>query len=510
MSLSTKLSTRRGVRGVTASAEPPHYGWMGAGGGRSRFVRAPLEFRGSTTQACGLWPFATGAATPLVGVPLGRSLINDATVCCDPLSWFQEANLIHNPSCFILGKPGLGKSSVIRRMPLGLAGYGVLSMFLGDTKGEHVDLVRAMGGRVFRLGPNRDSINVLDISQALEAERRLRSAGFREQANEVRADAERRRLILVETLISIARKGVPVTDRETAIIGEALTLLERDSDAPPVLPDLVRLIESRPEELRRVALDRGDEVRYQDITENLVVSLRGLTGQGQVGEIFSRQSTVKLDLDRSCVFDISAVRGDDSLLAAALVVCWSIGFSAVTIGQVLYECGLEPLRHWFIPLDELWRPIRAGRGMVDRVDELTRLNRQWGVAQVPCTHTMSDLVSLPNAADAEKARGFVERAGMIICGGLPKREMKLLAEVVDMSAEEVRTLTGWQDPPNWDQDGADAPPPGRGNFLIKVGGRPGIPIHVALTAAELSLNDTNKLWHQRSRLQLDDTKEGVV
>lgn len=489
--------------------ETPHYGLTGPGGGRSRFVRAPLEFRGSTTQVCGLWPFATGTATPMVGVPLGRSLINDATVCCDPLSWFQEANLIHNPSCFILGKPGLGKSSVIRRMSLGLAGYGVLSMFLGDTKGEHVDLVQAMGGRVFRLGPNRDYINVLDISQALQAETRLRVAGFRDQADEVRADADRRRLILVETLISIARKGVPVTDRETAILGVALQLREQRGGIP-VLPDLVTLIESRPEELRHVALDRGDAVRYQDITENLVVSLRSLTGRGQVGEIFSRPSTVKLDLDRSCVFDISAVRSDDALLAASLVVCWSLGFGAVTVGQVLYECGLEPLRHWFIPLDELWRPIRAGQGMVDRVDELTRLNRQWGVAQVPCTHTMSDLVSLPNPADAEKARGFVERAGMVICGGLPKREMKLLTEVVDMSAQEVKTLTGWQDPPNWDQDGKDAPPPGRGNFLIKVGGRPGIPIHVTLTPAELALNDTNKLWHERSRLQLTDTKEGVA
>ena len=90
--------TRQPRERTARSAEPPHYGWPGLGGGRSRFVRAPLEFRGSTTQVCGLWPFATGTATPMVGVPLGRSLINDATVCCDPLSWFQEARLIHNPS----------------------------------------------------------------------------------------------------------------------------------------------------------------------------------------------------------------------------------------------------------------------------------------------------------------------------------------------------------------------------------------------------------------------------
>jgi hypothetical protein len=487
-------------------ADPPSRGWSGPGGGRSVLVQSPLEYRGSTMQVCGMWPFATGSGTPMIGVPLGRNLINGATVCCDPISWFQDAKLIHNPSCFILGKPGLGKSSVLRRMSLGLAGYGVLTMFLSDTKGEHVDMVNAQGGRVFRLGPNRDYINVLDISQAQQAERRLRDAGFPEQADEVRADAERKRLILVETLITLARKGSSVTDRETALVGEALAMLDSSSEVPAVLPDLARMIESRPEQLRSVAMDRGDITRYQDITENLVVSLRALTGRGRLGEIFSRQSTVTLDLDRSCVFDLSGVAGgDDSLLAALLAVCWALGFGAITIGQVLAECGLEPLRHWFVPLDEFWRPLRAGEGMVDRIDELTRLNRQWGVGIAPCTHTMSDL-ELPSAAETAKARGFVERAGMVICGGLPKREMALLTEVVSMSEAEIKTVTGWQDPPNWDQTGTDAPPPGRGNFLIKVGGRPGIPFHVALTQAELSLNDTNKLWHQRSQLQLDTTE----
>jgi len=481
--------------------EPPARGWPDIGGGRSAVVEAPLEYRGSTVQVCGMWPFSTGNGTPKIGVPLGLSLIDNDTVCCDPLSWFQLAHLIHNPSCFILGKPGLGKSSVLRRMSLGLDGFGVLSMFLGDTKGEHVDLVQAMGGNVFRLGPNRDYINVLDISPAINAERRLIAQGFLEPGREVRADAERKRLILVETLVTISRKGAGVSDRETAIIGEALSLLDRASDAPPVLADLVSTIEARPPQLRTIAMDRGDLGRYQDVTENLIVSLRGLTGHGRLGESFSRQSTVNVELDRSCVFDLSGVSGgDDSLLAASLVVCWAVGFGAITRGQVLAECGLEPLRHWFVPMDELWRPLRAGEGMVDRVDEVTRLNRQWGVATAPCTHTMSDL-DLPSAADTAKARGFVERAGMVICGGLPPEEMKKLRTVVAVSDSEERMVTGWQDPAGWDEAGEDSPPPGRGNFLIKVGGRPGIPVHVSLTQAELSLNDTNKLWHKTSQLQ---------
>ena len=47
----------------------------------------------------------------MVGVPLGRSLISGATLCADPISWFQDAHLIANPSVFVLGLPGLGKSS---------------------------------------------------------------------------------------------------------------------------------------------------------------------------------------------------------------------------------------------------------------------------------------------------------------------------------------------------------------------------------------------------------------
>ena len=40
-------------------------------------------------------------------------------------------------------------------------------------------------------------------------------------------------------------------------------------------------------------------------------------------------------------------------------------------------------------------------------------------------------------------------------------------------------LIGWQDPPAWDpSDRQEAAPPGRGKFLVKVGGRPGIPVHV--------------------------------
>ena len=69
---------------------------------------------------------------------------------------------------------------------------------------------------------------------------------------------------------------------------------------------------------------------------------------------------------------------------------------------------------------------------------------------------------------------------------------------------EQEQLAIWQDPPAWDPtSGREAEPPGRGKFLVKVGGRPGIPVDVQLTAAEASINDTNKLWHEASRVTGD-------
>lgn len=108
-----------------------------------------------------------------------------------------------------------------------------------------------------------------------------------------------------------------------------------------------------------------------------------------------------------------------------------------------------------------------------------------------------------------KAKGFVERAGMVICGGLPYSEFEELNKAIPMSQAERALLAGWSDPPTWDsKSGREAEPPGRGKFLVKVGGRPGIPIKVLLTAAEQAVNDTNKLWHHQSRVgTVTDTTE---
>jgi hypothetical protein len=311
------------------------------------------------------------------------------------------------------------------------------------------------------------------------------------------SDARQRRANTVSGLITILRAGVPPSDREESVIGRALEILDDRHTGVPVLHDLLQVVKDAPEDVRAAALDRGDIAKYRDLTEGLEATLTSLAeGTSKLGTIFSRHTTQPMRRDSPVAFDLSGI--DDAQLdlqAAALLACSSNGFATVNVSQVLADAGLEPRRNYFVVLDELWRALRSGRGIVDRIDALTRLNRQRGVGQVMVSHTMSDLLALPAEEDRMKAKGFVERAGMVICGGLPRSEMDQLSEVVKLTEAEIEMITGWQDPAAWSahEDG-EGDPPGLGNFLIKVGGRTGIPIHVDLTPVERALNDTNKRW----------------
>ncbi|WP_248258931.1 ATP-binding protein [Georgenia sp. EYE_87] len=491
------MSPRKSEGTTSAPPRPGPRGWPGRGRGRAGSIQPVPEWRGSTRQVCGLWPFAVGSGTPMVGVPLGRNMVTGATVCCDPVSWFQRANLISNPSAFVLGLPGLGKSTLVRRMAAGLAGYGVMPLVLGDLKPDYVDLIEALGGQVIALGGDRGHINVLDPGEATSAAERL-TGGARAM---VLSDAHDRRLTMVSSLLTILR-AQPPTDREETILDRALRVLDERHDGVPVLPDLLEVIRSAPEDVRQVALDRGSLERYQAVTENLEASLIGLVDGGRLGRTFSRPTTNPMRRDRPVVYDVSHI--DDAqtdLQAAVMLACWSAGFGTVNVANALADAGVEPRRHYFVVLDELWRVLRAGRGIVDRVDALTRLNRTRGVGTVMVSHTMSDLLALPAEEDRMKARGFVERSGMVVAGGLPGAEMSMLTQAVPLSRAEQELLIGWQDPPAWDPvHHRETEPPGRGKFLVKVGGRPGIPVQVQLTSVELGIHDTNKRWRELSRV----------
>lgn len=475
-----------------AAAKIGPRGLAGRGGGQVAHLDVPTEYRGTSVQVCGLFPFSAGAGTPMTGVPVGRVLESGATLCMDPISWFNEAGLIHNPSMIVLGKPALGKSTLMRRLVIGLAAFGVRSIVMGDLKPDYADLITALGGQVVRLGRGQGSFNVLDSGETASAAARL-SGPAREQ---LLAQAHGRRLNLLEALITISRDR-PVTDTERTVLSTALHVLDQRHRGVPVLGDLVQLIDEGPPEVRAVTLDRGDERRYRDAVDPLHASLLALL-DGAMGQAFARPTTTPISLSSPggvCI-DISGIDdGDVKLTAAILLACWAEGMAAVEAAHALADAGLEPRRNFFLVLDELWRVLRAAANLVDRVDALTRLNRQVGIGQALITHTLNDLLALPTEAERIKAKGFAERAGLVLCAGLPEAEMPALNQVVRLSQREMRMLVDWSTPASWDPALVrEADPPGRGMFLAKIGGRPGIAFHLQLVPGELAVNDTNKRW----------------
>lgn len=470
---------------------PGPRGWTDRAGGRAR-VSIPREFEAPSNQVCGLWPFSAGSGVPVVGVPLGRHLETAATVCADPISWFVN-KLILNPSAFILGRPGLGKSTLVRRICSVLPAWGVLPIVLSDTKGEHGDMILTLDGFIIRLGRGVGGINPLDPGPLAEHLHELPA----HLAKEMEDDLLGRRRNVLGGLIELVT-GRRLEAHETSIISAGLRVLDEEHEGIPVVDDLRRLIETKHPAIKSAVRDRDDEDRWAERTETVLDGLYALSRDGQFGSIFAEQTTTPIDLNRPVCFDLSSVEdGDELLLAALQLVSWSYGSAAVHAATVLARAGLRPQRIYVLVMDELWRVLQASKHMVPRIDALTRLNRQRGLGQIMITHTMADLeIDGEGGPLTKTAWGFVERSGMLFLGGLASGEMGNLRRVYGLAAREAQQLIEWsaEDSDSAWADSAD--PPGMGRFLLKTGKKPGVPFKVELTDTERNtdINNTNRRW----------------
>jgi hypothetical protein len=341
---------------VNRDESVPHRGSYRVGGGRVAPLDPPTMWRGTTVQACGLWPFASGSGAPMTGVPLGQHISTGATVCGDPLNWFTRARYISNPSLFMLGMPGLGKSTLINRMLIGLAAQGVVPLVLGDLKPDYADTVRALGGQVISIARGVGGLNVLDPGAMGAAAARI--GGRAGQA--LAAEAHGRVLNMVAALLTIVR-GVPISDHEQSVLSACLRHLRERTPVGHTfrLPELLRVLEEGPPRVRQVTLDRGQESRYRDAVDPLHRSLLGIL-DGPLGDTFAAETSTRIDPDATAVcIDISRIgEADGQLTAAAMLAAWSDGLGTVAASHALADEGLAPRRWFFTVLDELWTPRR--------------------------------------------------------------------------------------------------------------------------------------------------------
>ena len=474
-------------------------GFVGRGGGRMGVVDHPPSFRATTDQACGIWPHYVGTGHPQIGTPLGVDPDTGQSVCYDPISAVYRARLQNTPSVFLLGLPSLGKSTVGRIIVGGAIAQGQIPIIPADLKPDEAKLIEAHGGKVIRLGHGEGHLNPLAVG-ALGTIIPLLD-DFPDIQRKVRAQVFQRRRRLVLGLCELER-GAELNQSETNVISAALHELDADTrftaEHPPLLKDLFALIEAGSPELHRKTLTLGKSERYAEKVEPLLETLIALF-DGELGEVFSQQTTTPIDVsgDRPpvgvCV-DISGIGIDDPKLEAAIMLaCWSDAFGAIEAAHVLADAGLRPQRHFLVVLDELWRVLAGGSRMVLRVDQLTRLTRTMGTALMMITHTVKDLEALDSDVDISRAKGFIERAGAVIVGGLPMTEMDKLDSIVPFTRQDRDLVASWSTPAGHDDSGREMPPPGRGNFLLRYGTArsPGVPFNTVLTPTEKRLDYHN-------------------
>ncbi|MET7772085.1 hypothetical protein [Nocardia sp. NPDC005366] len=475
-------------------------GYRGPGGGRATVVPTTPEWRATTVQVAGLWPFSVGASAPTVGTPVGSHYITGAPVHFDPMSWFLKG-FITAPIAFVLALNGFGKSSLIRRMVTGAVAAGETVLCMGDTKPDYRDLVERLGGQVVDVGYGHGTLNPLDVGALGDIVERLTDP---DQRRQVTARVEAGQVNIVAGLIELVR-GSRVADYEEVLIAAGLRELygpanEFTHDRPPLLEDLLAVISTGGEQMRRFA-EEDDEPSYRASTKTLRRSLRALV-EGPFGAIFNGPTTTRLDLASPAVcVDVSRIpEGDTKLLAAVLMVCWSEGFGAVAAAHALSDAGLAPARTFEVVMDEIWRVLGVGEFMVDRVDALTRLNRTLGTGLIMCSHTIKDLAAFDSAAAQAKALGFFERARAKIIGPVGPEEIDRIRSAVGITDTEKLLVTSWAAPrPPTDDDldpGRRETPPGTGCYLLKTGeaAEPGVAFRMTFTPTERAsqIHNTNR------------------
>ncbi|MFD4438940.1 hypothetical protein ACFWPK_04080 [Nocardia sp. NPDC058519] len=488
------------------TAELTDRGYSGAGGGKMNVVGRPVEYRATTAQVAGLWPWSVGAGAPLIGTPLGSHLHTGAPVCFDPMNWFMRGSFITAPSLFVLGLNGFGKSSLVRRIVLGGIAQGITPLILADVKPDYRKMVELVGGQVIDLGYGHGKLNPLAAGVLGSVVPRLEDKPALQR--QVLQDLRARQVTLIAGLVELVR-GARVADFEETLIATALRILYQPGgftpDKPPIMENLLEVIVGGGAEMMLDAgADNADE--YQNAIKNLRRSLRALT-QGPFGAIFNGQTSVPIDTSAVAVcIDVSHIpSGDKKLKAAVMLACWADGFASVEAAHVLADADLGPQRYFQVVMDELWQVLGLGDFMVDRVDELTRLQRGLATALIMISHTIKDLQALGSDAAIAKAIGFLERARAKIFGALPAEEISRLDSTVPFTSAEQEMVTSWSAPQALTGEalkpGQQRPsPPGTGKFLLKVGEdrRPGIPFHMEFTVSEREsgIHDTNQRFSE--------------
>jgi len=468
--------------GPSARMAAPRRGWKGAGSGRAGHVQKGSIYLGTTTQVAGLFPWIQPSGLPAEGIPIGPDLLTAELTCLDPGGWVGR--LTKNTGVWIQGEPGSGKSAVTKRLCMGLAAYGHMVVVPGDVKAEYTELVRDLGGQVLKIGRGLDKINPLDSGPL---GRRLKEVGAAEH-EALLSEISGRRADLIQAMLTTEHGlGRRPSAEEAAAVNEAVRTVGLVTDEEPTIPDVIRILRD-PTAAQLDRLLMPNVPIYIEQIRSVIAALENLCS-GPLSGLFDQRTTTPLNLDSPAVaVDLSAIlSAGDQVVATSLLATWAYTYSAIDTARAF---GLLQ-RPVVLPLDELWRALRAGAGMVSAFDAITRLARSRGEINIMITHSLRDLEALPTEEDRAKAAGLMERCDTLILVAQSMAELERVSAAKPLTGPEKELVASWASPTATGIDGTTQIHPGRGKILIKIGQRLGIPVQLVLTSPELKLYDTD-------------------
>jgi type IV secretory pathway VirB4 component len=369
----------------------------------------------TTAHACSLYPWAMQTGFGTAGMYIGRDhLAGGAPFCFDAFE-AHRLGLVSNPNMFIMGKPGMRKSTLVKTMLWRQQGvYGNRRFVaIADPKNEYQVLGEAMGLSRLSLAPGGATrVNPL-------AGGPLDGSGEEGRA--------RRQAQMVEALVGTVL-GRGLGEAEKTAVWSALAQVRARVDNP-ILADVVAALWNPTAEM--LGALRRDEAAWQRDTEEVALALEGMLARTLRG-MFDGDST-NIDWDGpGMVLDLSAVYSDPTALALVMI--------AVT-GWWRELRGMAGRRRWVQVLDELWAVLRFLE-VVAYVQESLKLGRNYGVANILVAHRPSDLKAQANdgSAAAKIADGLLSDTATKVTLGQDSGEIAEVAARLGLRGPEAAVV----------------------------------------------------------------------
>ena len=386
-----------------------------------------------------LWPLISGDGLPPWGAEMGYDVLSGGKFYCDPMGWVLDDTIpVTNPNIFIFGKPGRGKSALVKAFMLRMIRYGYRSLVLGDVKDEYEDLARFLGVDPFRIGPGlAGRINPLDLGPLGDNWKQQTSP---EQARRATVIFNRW-LMLIRGLVS--SQGVRFTPTEERVINKVLRHLTGWSAGtgrlnPVTIPQVCAALDSPTPDLV-VACRYENSQAFFDGTRPLRDALGALC-EGSLQGMFDTESTYRPDW-RAPIQTLSL----RSLHETGNKVAVGIALMCLNSwGQGMREAAAAKDRR-IVLRDEAWLQTRLSLDAVMALDANLRLSRTEGDIQLVTYHKPSDPLSAGDEGSqaAQIAKDLLNLSDVRILMGQDESVADELGRLMGLSPMQQAVITHW-------------------------------------------------------------------